>query len=115
MLIEYIEDKNDPSGVWKGYVYAGSMFVAAVLQSIVLHQYFHTMFTLGMRMRSAIIGLVYEKVTNKMKLHRVIIVKLKQNVITLTSHNSASNNEPIRTRSKYTSPAPRAGKRADWL
>ena len=65
MLIEYIEDKNDPSGVWKGYVFAGSMFVAAVLQSIVLHQYFHTMFTLGMRMRSAITGLVYEKVTLK--------------------------------------------------
>ena len=65
MLIEYIEGKNDSSGVWEGYVYAGSMLVAAVLQSIVLHQYFHTMFTLGMRMRSAIIGLVYEKVSDK--------------------------------------------------
>ena len=62
MLIEYIDDKNDTSGVWKGYVYAASMLVAAILQSIVLHQYFHTMFTLGMRMRSAITGLVYEKV-----------------------------------------------------
>ena len=67
MLIEYIEDKHDPSGLWKGYVYAGSMFVAAVIQSIVLHQYFHTMFTIGMRMRSAIIGLVYEKVSNRIK------------------------------------------------
>lgn len=65
MLIDYVEDKNDPSGAWKGYVFAGSMFVAAVIQSIVLHQYFHTMFTLGMRIRSAIIGLVYEKVTLK--------------------------------------------------
>ena len=68
MLIEYVEDKHDPSGRWKGYIYAGSMFVAAVIQSIFLHQYFHTMFTVGMRMRSAIIGLVYEKVSNRRKI-----------------------------------------------
>ena len=61
----YTEDKDDMFGewkLWKGYVYSGSMFVAAVIQSLTLHQYFHLMTTIGMRLRSAIIGLVYEKV-----------------------------------------------------
>ena len=67
MLIEYVEDDHDTAGRWKGYVYAGSMLVAAIIQSIFLHQYFHTMFTIGMRLRSAIIGLVYEKVSREKK------------------------------------------------
>lgn len=67
MLIEYVEDDHDTAGSWKGYVYAGSMLVAAIIQSIFLHQYFHTMFTLGMRLRSAVIGLVYEKVSREKK------------------------------------------------
>lgn len=67
MLIEYVEDDHDTAGRWKGYVYAGSMLVAAIIQSIFLHQYFHTMFTLGMRLRSAVIGLVYEKVSREKK------------------------------------------------
>ena len=62
MLIEFIEDKNDSEETWKGYVYAASMFVSAILQSLVLQQYFHIMFTLGMRVRSSVIGLLYEKV-----------------------------------------------------
>lgn len=47
---------------WKGYAYAGGMFITAVIQSLALHQYFHKMMTIGMRMRTGIIGLVYEKV-----------------------------------------------------
>ena len=50
---------------WKGYAYAGGMFITAVIQSLALHQYFHKMTTIGMRMRTGIIGLVYEKVINK--------------------------------------------------
>ncbi|XP_068685996.1 multidrug resistance-associated protein 1-like [Montipora foliosa] len=62
LLIDYIEGKNyELLGERAGYVFAASMFVAALLQSILLHQYFHTMFTLGMRLRSAITGMVYEK------------------------------------------------------
>lgn len=61
MLIEYIEDKSSTEKMWMGYVYAGSMFVSATLQSLVLQQYFHIMVTLGMKIRSAVTGLIYEK------------------------------------------------------
>ena len=63
MLIEYIEDKSSSEKMWMGYVYAGSMFVSATLQSLVLQQYFHIMVTLGMKIRSAVTGLIYEKVS----------------------------------------------------
>ncbi|XP_078381051.1 multidrug resistance-associated protein 1-like isoform X2 [Oculina patagonica] len=64
LIVGYTEDKDDMFGEWKewkGYAYAGSMFVTAVIQSLALHQYFHIMNTIGMRMRTGIIGLVYEK------------------------------------------------------
>ena len=50
---------------WKGYAYAGSMFLIAVMQSLSLHQYFHIMMQIGMRIRTGIIGLVYEKVIDQ--------------------------------------------------
>ena len=53
---------------WKGYAYAGSMFLIAVMQSLSLHQYFHIMMQIGMRIRTGIIGLVYEKVNDKLNL-----------------------------------------------
>ena len=65
LLIGYTEDKDDIFGEWKkwkGYAYAGGMFITAVIQSLALHQYFHKMMTIGMRMRTGIMGLVYEKV-----------------------------------------------------
>ena len=62
MLIEFVEDKSAPEDTWRGYVYAGSMFVSGTLQSLVIQQYFHKMFTIGMRVRSSVIGLLYEKV-----------------------------------------------------
>lgn len=68
LLIGYTEDKDDMFGEWKewkGYAYAGGMFITAVIQSLALHQYFHKMMTIGMRMRTGIIGLVYEKVIYK--------------------------------------------------
>lgn len=74
MLIEYIEDKNDSEETWKGYVYAASMFVSAILQSLVLQQYFHIMFKLGMRVRSSIIGLLYEKVRINKNIHPTYVL-----------------------------------------
>ena len=68
LLVEYTEDRSDWFGEWKewkGYVYAGSMFVAAAIQSLALRQYFQIMTTTGMRVRTAVIGLVYEKVQKK--------------------------------------------------
>lgn len=61
LLIEYVKDDNEAT--WKGYFYAALMFVAAVIQSLLLHQYFHRCFLAGMRVRSGIIAAVYHKVS----------------------------------------------------
>ena len=38
------------------------MFFNALVQSLILHQYFHRCFLVGMRVRTAIIAAVYKKV-----------------------------------------------------
>ena len=62
-LIQYTQDKEEFT--WRGYFYAALMFVIAVFQSIVLHQYFLNCTVVGMRLRTAIIAAVYEKVSKE--------------------------------------------------
>ena len=59
-MIKFTEDREEPE--WKGYLYAVLLFATAVIQSLLLHQYFHRCFLVGMRMRTAIISAVYNKV-----------------------------------------------------
>ena len=59
-MIGFTKDESEPD--WRGYVYAVILFLTAVVQSLFLHQYFHRCFTIGMRMRTAIIAAVYNKV-----------------------------------------------------
>jgi len=64
LLVEYIENKSDWFGEWKewkGYTYCGSMFVTACIQTLLFEHSIHIMMTIGMRVHTAIIGLVYEK------------------------------------------------------
>eukprot|EP00047_Mylnosiga_fluctuans_P021846 m.109714 g.109714 ORF g.109714 m.109714 type:complete len:1474 (+) comp9049_c0_seq5:48-4469(+) len=58
-LINYVSDPDTPS--WKGYGLAVVLLAAAELQSILLHQYFHRVMTVGMRLRSSVIAAVYNK------------------------------------------------------
>ena len=60
LLINFTEDESVPD--WKGYVYAGLLFVTAVVQSLLLHQYFHRGFIVGMRIRTAVVSAIYNKV-----------------------------------------------------
>ena len=60
LMINYVSDPEEAA--WKGYFYASLMFLAAVVQSILLHQYFHRGFITGMRIRTAVIAAVYKKV-----------------------------------------------------
>ena len=60
LMISFTQDENEPD--WKGYLYAALLFFTAVIQSLFLHQYFHRCFTLGLRIRSAIVAAVYKKV-----------------------------------------------------
>ncbi|XP_056392341.1 multidrug resistance-associated protein 1 isoform X2 [Hyla sarda] len=59
LLIQFVGDKNAPD--WHGYLYTGLLFVCACLQTLILHKYFHICFVTGMRLKTAIIGLVYRK------------------------------------------------------
>eukprot|EP01100_Stratorugosa_tubuloviscum_P002782 TRINITY_DN165_c0_g2_i1.p1 TRINITY_DN165_c0_g2~~TRINITY_DN165_c0_g2_i1.p1 ORF type:complete len:1466 (-),score=614.85 TRINITY_DN165_c0_g2_i1:64-4461(-) len=44
-----------------GYWIVAGMLITAILQTLILHQYFHICFTTGMRVRSAIVTAVYAK------------------------------------------------------
>ncbi|KAL5018705.1 hypothetical protein ScPMuIL_004427, partial [Solemya velum] len=58
-LINFTENKSEY--LWRGFMYAFIMYVVALIQSILLHQYFHGCFVLGMRLRTAIVTAVYQK------------------------------------------------------
>ncbi len=60
LMIQFTQDESEPG--WKGYVYAALLFIAAVIQSLCLHQYFHRAFFVGLRLRTAIIAAIYTKV-----------------------------------------------------
>lgn len=46
---------------WKGFLYAGLLFLTASIQTLVLAQYFQRMFIVGMRIRTALISTIYRK------------------------------------------------------
>uniref|UniRef100_A0A8C2XQZ4 ATP-binding cassette, sub-family C (CFTR/MRP), member 2 n=1 Tax=Cyclopterus lumpus TaxID=8103 RepID=A0A8C2XQZ4_CYCLU len=53
---------QDPSRfAWEGYLYAVLLLLVAILQSLVLQQYFQRCFVLGMKVRTAITAAVYKK------------------------------------------------------
>ena len=56
---------NETGTSWTGYFYAVLLFVAAVFQSLLSHQYFHACFRVGMNIRTAIIAAVYGKVVDR--------------------------------------------------
>ena len=60
LMINYVNDPEEAE--YTGYLYALLMFCAAALQSILVHQYFHRCFVVGMRARTALIAAVYQKV-----------------------------------------------------
>eukprot|EP00158_Paraphelidium_tribonemae_P007083 Partr_v1_DN28105_c1_g1_i1_m55327 putative ATP-binding cassette, sub-family C (CFTR MRP), member len=67
-LIAFIESRNplgtvpvEPQPAFVGFSLAGFMFLAAVTQSLLLHQYFHRCIITGMRIRSALVTAVYSK------------------------------------------------------
>lgn len=57
LMIGFIEDPSIE--LWKGVLFASLMFITASLQSIALSVYFHRVYVVGMRMRTALISAVY--------------------------------------------------------
>ncbi|XP_074915087.1 multidrug resistance-associated protein 1 isoform X6 [Buteo buteo] len=59
LLINFVNNKAAPN--WQGYFYTVLLFVCACLQTLILHQYFHICFVTGMRLKTAIVGVIYRK------------------------------------------------------
>lgn len=61
LFLEFIGDPTTPA--WKGYLLAVLMFLAACLQTLFEQQHMYRLKVLQMRLRTAITGLVYRKVS----------------------------------------------------
>ncbi|XP_077439067.1 ATP-binding cassette sub-family C member 2 [Vanacampus margaritifer] len=59
LMISFTQDKS--SYAWEGYLYAVLLLAVALLQSLLLQQYFQRCFVLGMKVRTAIMAAVYKK------------------------------------------------------
>lgn len=47
--------------MWRGFLYATLLFVVASLQTLFLSQYFQRMMMVGLRIRTALVGAIYQK------------------------------------------------------
>uniref|UniRef100_A0A671YF12 ATP-binding cassette, sub-family C (CFTR/MRP), member 2 n=1 Tax=Sparus aurata TaxID=8175 RepID=A0A671YF12_SPAAU len=59
LMISFTQDKS--SYAWEGYLYAVLLLAVAILQSLLLQQYFQRCFVLGMKVRTALMAAVYKK------------------------------------------------------
>ncbi|NXU55837.1 MRP6 protein, partial [Turnix velox] len=60
LFLEFIEDEEAPS--WHGYFYAFTMFLLACLQTLFEQRYMYMCLVLGLRLKTAVTGLVYRKI-----------------------------------------------------
>lgn len=66
LIIRFVNSHSDdseeePEPMWKGLLYAASLFFVASVQTLILAQYFQRMFIVGLRIRTALISAVYRK------------------------------------------------------
>uniref|UniRef100_A0A7M4ER73 ABC-type glutathione-S-conjugate transporter n=1 Tax=Crocodylus porosus TaxID=8502 RepID=A0A7M4ER73_CROPO len=60
LFLEFMKDQESPN--WKGYFYAGLMFFLACLQTLFEQWYMYTCLVIGVRLKTAVTGLVYRKI-----------------------------------------------------
>uniref|UniRef100_A0A8C2TWN8 ABC-type glutathione-S-conjugate transporter n=1 Tax=Coturnix japonica TaxID=93934 RepID=A0A8C2TWN8_COTJA len=63
LFLEFIEDQEAPS--WHGYFYAFVLVLLACLQTLFEQRYMYMCLVLGLRLKTAVTGLVYRKVSLK--------------------------------------------------
>ena len=59
-LIDFLS--IDDAYVWHGFLFAFSLYVVAMIRTLVFQQYWQGCNVTGMRLRTAVIGVVYRKV-----------------------------------------------------
>ncbi|KAL1498078.1 hypothetical protein ABEB36_008934 [Hypothenemus hampei] len=70
LIIAYVRDGGH---FWQGPFFAVLMFTTATIQTLILAQYFHKMFIVGMRIRTALVSTIYRKslkISNKSRKER---------------------------------------------
>uniref|UniRef100_A0A452UGV2 Multidrug resistance-associated protein 1 n=1 Tax=Ursus maritimus TaxID=29073 RepID=A0A452UGV2_URSMA len=68
ILIRFISNPMAPA--WWGFLVAGLMFSCSMMQTLILHQYYHLIFVSALKLRMAITGVIYRKalvITNSAK------------------------------------------------
>ncbi|NWR69627.1 MRP1 protein, partial [Centropus unirufus] len=60
LFLAFTEDREAPS--WHGYFYAFTMFLVACLQTMFEQRYMYMCLVLGLRLKTAVTGLVYRKI-----------------------------------------------------
>uniref|UniRef100_A0A3B4WXX9 ABC-type glutathione-S-conjugate transporter n=1 Tax=Seriola lalandi dorsalis TaxID=1841481 RepID=A0A3B4WXX9_SERLL len=58
-LLDFMQDKE--AATWKGFLFTSLLFLLSCLQSLLHHHYMFNCFTVGMRLKTAVSGLVYRK------------------------------------------------------
>lgn len=61
--VDYAAATSTRDPLWRGILYAVLLFVVASTQTLFLAQYFQRMFLVGLRVRTALVGAIYNKVT----------------------------------------------------
>ncbi|TFY72025.1 hypothetical protein EVG20_g1007 [Dentipellis fragilis] len=61
LFLSYISTHKNGSGEAEGFAIILTMFLAAVAQSIIVHQYFQRCFDTGMRVRAGLVTAIYQK------------------------------------------------------
>lgn len=82
-MISFTQDKSRPD--WEGYMYAVLLLLVAILQSLLLQQYFHLCFVLGVQVRTAIMTAVYKKVNTGVTAQLLFFLFFKQKKIYSTA------------------------------
>ncbi|KAL3269853.1 hypothetical protein HHI36_008911 [Cryptolaemus montrouzieri] len=57
-IIDFVDSDEE---LWKGFLYAGILFSASTVQTLVLSQYFYKMILIGVQVRTALISVIYRK------------------------------------------------------
>nr|AAL85711.1 ABC transporter ABCC.8 [Dictyostelium discoideum] len=60
-VLGFVESRDGSQDTYDGLIYALLYFLAPVVQSLLLHQYFHRCYRVGMWLRSAVVTAVYKK------------------------------------------------------
>lgn len=63
LTIGFVESSKGDTlpAFWKGMMYAFLLFIVASLQTIIFNQFFHRMYTIGFRIRTALTSAIYRK------------------------------------------------------